>query len=497
MAVHPSLHGLVPSVSLATGHDAPTDETVAFQWDAPPAEAPQRIPHLVIAWFLDEPERTGQVVRIDRRAFLGRPSAAEDTGELLRFHTERPGSSRPAQALSSTAVSRRQLDFEPLPDGRVRVQCVGRRSLFHNGAHVTECVVEAGDTLTLELTAVFLVDARPVALPALRHHPDPRFPFGHPDPHGLVGETPVAWKLREELAAAAASPAHVLLLGGSGAGKELAATVIHRLSPRSAGPFVARNAATLPESLLDAELFGSARNYPNQGAPERPGLIGAAHGGILFLDEIGELPEAHHAHLLRVVDAGGEYHRLGESQARRSDLRLVAATNRGADALKPDFLARFTHRIQIPGLSARRADIPFLIRELVARGVSAVPALGAKFCDGDPRRPRLDPSLVESLVRHDYAFHTRELERLLAVALSTSPTNYIAATPEFLSELRIVESEGAAVPTGERESEFGRERIARVLSEVDGKVMVAAERLGVSRHALRRLMQKHGIVAGR
>src|SRR5207244_827185 len=80
---------------------------------------------------------------------------------------------------------------------------------------------------------------------------------------------------------------------------------------------LARNAATFPEALVDAELFGNVRDYPNPGMPERPGLIGASDGGILFLDEIGELPHALQAHLLRVLD-GGEYQRLGESRSRRA-----------------------------------------------------------------------------------------------------------------------------------------------------------------------------------
>jgi transcriptional regulator with GAF, ATPase, and Fis domain len=98
----------------------------------------------------------------------------------------------------------------------------------------------------------------------------------------------------------------VLLLGESGAGKELAARAIHGLGDRRARPLVARNAATMPETLIGAELFGNVKNFPNPGMPERPGLIGEADRSTLFLDEIGDLPEACQVHLLRVLDDGGE-----------------------------------------------------------------------------------------------------------------------------------------------------------------------------------------------
>src|SRR5262249_39430583 len=143
-------------------------------------------------------------------------------------------------------------------------------------------------------------------------------PFGEPDADGLVGESPAMWALRGAIAAAARRDLHALVLGPSGTGKELVARAIHARSARSGRPLVARNAATIPESLMDAELFGNVRSYPNPGTPERAGLIGQAHRSTLFLDEIAELPVSLQAHLLRVLDEG-DYQRLGEATARKSD----------------------------------------------------------------------------------------------------------------------------------------------------------------------------------
>src|SRR5262249_66785 len=162
--------------------------------------------------------------------------------------------------------------------------------------------------------------------------------------------TPLAWALRDTVAFAARAEGHVLVRGESGSGKELCATAIHRLSTRGERALVARNAATFPAGLVDAELFGNAKNHPNPGTAEREGegLVGEGDGGTLFLDEIGELPAALQAHLLRVLDRNGEYQRLGESRVRRADLRVVAATNRGVAELKHDFAARFTLAVEIP-----------------------------------------------------------------------------------------------------------------------------------------------------
>ena len=129
--------------------------------------------------------------------------------------------------------------------------------------------------------------------------------------------------------------------------------------------------ATLPAGLIDAELFGNVANYPNAGMAERPGLIGEADGSTLFLDEIGELPDALQTHLLRVLDDGGEYQRLGDARRRHADLRLIAATNRPVRQLKHDLAARLRLRVHLPGLNERPEDVPLLARFLLQRAAAS------------------------------------------------------------------------------------------------------------------------------
>jgi DNA-binding NtrC family response regulator len=469
---------------------------------APIAE--QRALHLVVVWFLDEPERVGQVAAIVRDSWLGRPHPGFPDDVLLDFVVQRPGLVTQTPPLSTTTISRRQLRIAPLGIAQAEVENAGKRLLFHNGREVSECTVQAGDTLMLENSAVFLVEERPRVLPMAPRYGDVAFPFGTADPQGLVGESPQTWALREQLAGTAAADGHALIVGETGAGKELAAAVLHALSPRARGPLVARNAATIPETLVDAELFGSARNYPNAGVPEREGMVGAANGGHLMLDEIGELPHALQAHLLRLLDGGGQYHRLGETRARVSDLRLIAVTNRDTGALKDDFLARFAEPVRVSGLNERRSDVPLLLDELMRRKAKAMPALAQRFMSDSPSpRPRVAPALLEVLVRHRYSHHTRELGRLLQISLLSSPGEVLELTAQVLEALQNEPAEAHASPSndaaGPRASSrspaepVSAEQVRDALSALGGNVTRAAERLRMSRHALHRLIKRYGL----
>jgi two-component system nitrogen regulation response regulator GlnG/two-component system response regulator HydG len=250
----------------------------------------------------------------------------------------------------------------------------------------------------------------------------------------------------------------------------------------------------MPESLLDAELFGNVGNYPNPGMPDRPGLIGEADNATLFLDEIGDLPEASQVHLLRVLDSEGEYHRLGESHARRSSFRLVAATNRAPETLKHDFLARFTHRITLPGLADRRDDVPLMLAEILRRTARANPTIAARFFErrrGQIAEPRLAPDFVVRLLNHPFTHHVRELERLVWLALGSADADYIGLTPDVERELD-ASAESATVDL----AELDRDTIARALADNGRSPTKAAKALGLkNRYVLLRLLKKHGLSA--
>ncbi|WP_437751809.1 sigma 54-interacting transcriptional regulator [Sorangium sp. So ce1389] len=489
-------------------------------WDRNDLEPPAEHFHLIIAWSREEPHRMGEAALVEGRAVLGRGGPQpQDAAPRLTFHRQRPVGWAAMPPLEGPRISRLQLEVEPTPDGLLAVRSIGRCPLLINGSPATEGLVKAGDTLTLQNALVLFVVRRRWGLEVIQALKEaPRFSFGDADPHGIVGESPAVWSLRGALAFAAQSGNHVLVRGESGAGKELAARAIHALSRRRGGVFVARNAATFPEGLVDAELFGTARGYPNAGSPERPGLIGEADGGTLFLDEIGELPPHLQAHLLRVLDRDGEYQRLGEPRVRRSDLRVIAATNRPVDALKHDFLARFLISVSVPGLPDRREDIPLLLRHLLAAAARDSPELTDRFFErrGDRlAEPRIAPALVDALLRHAYTHHLRELERLMWISLGSSPDNFLALTPDVFAALRPEAGEPRTDPrAGPRATDpgrttdpgksnppqpsdsgsIGRAEIEAALAEAQGSVTGAARLLGLkNRFALYRLMKRHGI----
>lgn len=468
-----------------------TDDDFELPWRRRSSSAPTLTLHLAIVWSLEEPERVGQVAALADAAWLGRGEPVlDEPGPRLCFRPARPGASRaetePAW-LEASRLSRQQLRFTEVGSESALVESVGRCPLAVNGSPVMRATIKPGDAITLRNAMVLLVTRRRVAAESVRHADD-AFPFGEADANGFVGESAALWGLREALGFAARSREHVLLLGESGSGKELSARAIHAQSPRAGRGMVSRSAATLPEALVDAELFGNARNYPNPGMAERAGLLGEAHESTLFLDEIGELPASAQSHLLRVMDQG-DYQRLGEASQRRSDFRLIAATNREPAALKHDFAARFPLRVRLPGLNERLEDVPLLVRRILLRLCESSEGLVERFFErrqGHVAEPRVEPELVECLLRHHYSTHVRELERLLWLAISTSPDDFIAATPELLRELG---------PGQQREApEPERQAIEQALASARGNVTKAARLLGLrNRYVLYRLMKKVGL----
>jgi DNA-binding NtrC family response regulator len=455
-------------------------------WRRRSSTPPSLALHLVIVWSLEEPERVGEVAEVVEGASFGRGEPEAGESARLQFGATRAAAG-PPHWLEASRLARQQLRFREVSEDSALVESLGRCPLAVNGSPVVSARIKPGDVVTLRNAIVLLVTKRAAETAVLRHASN-EFPFGAVDAHGFVGESAASWRLRESLAFAARSREHVLLLGESGSGKELSARAIHSLSSRAARTMVSRNAATLPEALVDAELFGNAKNYPNPGMAERAGLLGEAHASTLFLDEIGELSATAQAHLLRVMDQG-DYQRLGEATQRRSDFRLIAATNRDPSALKHDFAARFPLRVRLPGLNERLEDVPLLLRRILFGLCAASEGLVDRFFErrqGQVAEPRVEPELVEWLLRHHYTTHVRELERLLWIAISTSPDDFIAATPEFLRE--VAQNPELEVPEPDRAA------VEQALTSARGNVTKAARLLGLrNRYVLYRLMKKVGL----
>jgi two-component system NtrC family response regulator len=189
----------------------------------------------------------------------------------------------------------------------------------------------------------------------------------------LIGSTPAMHKVRTLIERVAPTGSTVLILGETGTGKELVARSVHDHSSRAAMPFVAINCGALPETLIESELFGHRKGAFTGADDHRVGLFEVAHGGTIFLDEIGELPKAMQAKLLRVLESG-EIRRVGENKPIMVDVRVVCATHRNlpemvaAEEFREDLMYRInTFEITLPALRERIEDVPELARHLLAR----------------------------------------------------------------------------------------------------------------------------------
>jgi two-component system response regulator PilR (NtrC family) len=228
---------------------------------------------------------------------------------------------------------------------------------------------------------------------------------------GLVGKSPAMQEVCSLIEKYGASSATVLISGESGTGKELVARAIHLASARSGKPFVGINCGAIPESLMEAELFGHRKGSFTGAIADRPGFFEQAEGGTLFLDEIGEIPLSLQPKLLRVIQER-EFRRVGDVKDRKSDVRLIAATNREMGTLVREgrFREDLYYRLNVlhlalPPLRERREDIPLLVSHFIQ-----------KFA-ADGQVGKIAPAALERLMQYPFPGNVRELENLVERAL--------------------------------------------------------------------------------
>ena len=306
----------------------------------------------------------------------------------------------------------------------------------------------------------------------------------------LLGQSTPMQELRRLIDAVAATDAHVLVLGEMGAGKELVARELHARSKRSGGPLLAVDLGSLPDTLLESELFGHRRGSYTDARQDRPGRFLAAAGGTLLLDEIGNLSMAGQARLLAVLERR-EFTPLGADAPLPLQARIVSATNLDETALfdprrfRPDLLYRLnTIVLRVPPLRDRREDIPQLATHFLARYAAE---------HGHAPRP-LAAAALQALQAHDWPGNVRDLRQACERAVILAPG------PQFEPEdFQLPVGAGAPVPTvtapapGMTLAERERAALDEALREAQGNISEAARRLGVSRAALYRRLDKHGL----
>jgi transcriptional regulator with PAS, ATPase and Fis domain len=270
------------------------------------------------------------------------------------------------------------------------------------------------------------------------------------------------------------------LQGESGTGKEVIARFIHQRSPRCRGPFVAINCAALPEQLLESELFGFERGAFTGAQQSKPGQIESATGGVLFLDEVTEMPPAAQAKFLRVLQER-EFLRLGGTRPVRVDVRVIAATNRNLDdaVASDEFRADLYYRlnvfdIRLPPLRERRDDILLLAARFLRE-------LGGGTAE-------LTPEAMEALFRHDWPGNVRELRNVLERALILCDGPLINA-----EHLRLRPRKDIAPSSITDLGSLEKHAIEQALRDAGGNKVRAARQLGISRMQLYGRLRKFGL----
>jgi len=318
-------------------------------------------------------------------------------------------------------------------------------------------------------------------LSALRVRAKERDRFGE-----MIGRHEKMARIYNLIETIADTEATVLIQGESGTGKELVARRIHELSHRKKGPFVVINCAAFPQTLIESELFGYEKGAFTGATHARRGSFEVAHGGSIFLDEIGEVPLATQVKLLRVVQFR-EFQRIGSESTTKVDVRVLAATSRNLrhEMEQGNFREDLYYRLHVipimmPPLRERMTDLPLLVRHFVEKFRAST---GKKVYS-------LTPEATSLLMRHGWPGNVRELENVIEHAFILARGDMIRADdlPGYLKE-------NMRGPYGREDAlvEAEKEHLVRVLNECNGNKIQAARRLRISRSTLYRKLEQYGL----
>jgi DNA-binding NtrC family response regulator len=306
----------------------------------------------------------------------------------------------------------------------------------------------------------------------------------------IIGQSARMREIFELVAHVSDLAVNVLIVGESGAGKEMIARAIHQNSARAAKSFIPINCAAIPETLLESELFGYVRGAFTDARKDRRGLFQAANGGVLFLDEISEIPVSLQAKLLRVIE-DKEVRPLGTNQGEKVDARLVSACNRDPELLvqegrfRQDLYYRLNViRIDLPPLRERADDIPILIEHFMRKYSGQI----HRKLDG------IEPEALDALTKYHWPGNVRELEHAIEravllgkearIGLQDFPPSLVARNDNVLP---LADALAKSYTLRDLEKEY----IMRVMETVGGNKTEAAKTLGVDRTTLYRKLEEY------
>ncbi len=313
-----------------------------------------------------------------------------------------------------------------------------------------------------------------------------RYDFGR-----IIGRSPNMQEVFDAASRVAATRATVLLGGESGTGKGLLARAIHFHSPRKGAPFTKINCSSIPENLMESELFGYEKGAFTGATQSHPGKFEQADGGTVFLDEIGDVPAAVQVKLLRVLQER-EFERLGSTKTTQVDVRIIAATNQDLRAaleqgtFREDLYYRLNVLpINLPPLRQRKEDIPYLIDHFLEK----------YSADTGGRIKEITPAAVDKLSAYHWPGNVRELENIIERAMVLARSDSIGVDDVHLDQARAGTPSGdvAFLPDGMTLDQYEQQLIREALRRADDNKSQAARLLGLTRNALRYRLSQMGV----